>query len=127
MSFSIRPIGAGDDAAMAAIIRSVMPEFGADGPGFAIHDPEVDAMTAAYAAPRHRYFVVEREGRIEGGGGIAPLSGGDGSVCELRKMYLRPQVRGQGVAAQLFDACLAFCRQQAARAMKARWNSATAR
>ena len=32
-------------------------------------------------------------------------------------MYLRPQVRGQRVGAQLFDACLAFCRQQAALAM----------
>ena len=86
MSFTIRPIAPGDDATMAAIIRSVMPEFGADGPGFAIHDPEVDAMSAAYAAPRHRYFVVERNGRVEGGGGIAPLAGGDGMVCELRKM-----------------------------------------
>ena len=44
MSFTIRPIEARDDDAVAAIIRAVMPEFGADGPGFAIHD------AAGYAA-----------------------------------------------------------------------------
>lgn len=110
MSFTIRPIAPGDDATMAAIIRSVMPEFGADGPGFAIHDPEVDAMSAAYAAPRHRYFVVERNGRVEGGGGIAPLAGGDGMVCELRKMYFLPEARGQGAGASLLARCLAVAR-----------------
>ena len=47
MSWTIRPVRPGDDAAVAAIIRTVMPEFGADGPGFAIHDPEVSAMSAA--------------------------------------------------------------------------------
>ena len=45
-AFLIRPIEPRDDAAIAAIIRAVMPEFGADGPGFAIHDAEVDAMCA---------------------------------------------------------------------------------
>ena len=38
----LRPIQPQDDAAVASIIRTVMPEFGADGPGFAIHDPEVN-------------------------------------------------------------------------------------
>ena len=111
MGFTIRPIAPGDDATMAAIIRSVMPEFGADGPGFAIHDPEVDAMSAAYAAPRHRYFVVERNGRVEGGGVIAPLAGGDGMVCELRKRYFLPALRGIGAGAALMQVCLGFARE----------------
>ena len=50
---AIRGIEPRDDAAIATIIRSVMPEFGADGEGFAIHDPEVDWMSRAYAEPRH--------------------------------------------------------------------------
>lgn len=111
MSFAIRPIRPEDDAAVAAIIRSVMPEFGASGPGFAIHDPEVDAMSANYAAPRHRYFVVERAQEVEGGGGIAPLAGTDGSVCELRKMYFLPSLRGLGAGAALMQACLDFARE----------------
>ena len=49
--YLIRPIRPADDASVAAIIRAVMPEFGADGPGFAIHDPEVDHMSDAYARP----------------------------------------------------------------------------
>ena len=43
----LRPIEPGDDAAIAAIIRTVMPQFGASGEGFAINDPEVDWMTRA--------------------------------------------------------------------------------
>ena len=68
--FLIRPIEPRDDADIAAVIRQVMPEFGADGPGFAIHDAEVMAMSAAYARPRTAYFVVEMNGRAVGGGGM---------------------------------------------------------
>jgi len=78
--FLIRPIEPRDDAAVAHVIRTVMPEFGADGPGFAIHDTEVDAMHAAYSQPRSAYFVVESDGTVLGGGGVAPLHGGDPDV-----------------------------------------------
>ncbi|MGE4071946.1 MAG: GNAT family N-acetyltransferase [Lysobacterales bacterium] len=110
MSPLIRPIAAQDDPAVAAIIRTVMPEFGADGPGFAIHDPEVAAMSAAYGHPRHRYFVVEIDGQVVGGAGIAPLSGADEDVCELRKMYFLPQARGVGAGAAMMRTCLDFAR-----------------
>jgi putative acetyltransferase len=103
---TIRPIEARDDAAIAAIIRRVMPEFGASGCGFAINDPEVDWMHRAYAAPRCAYFVVERDGVLEGGGGIAPLEGGDADTCELRKMYFLPGLRGLGAGAALMQRCL---------------------
>jgi putative acetyltransferase len=104
--FTIRPIAAGDDAAVAAIIRTVMPEFGASGDGFAINDPEVDWMHQAYSAPRSAYFVVERDGVVQGGGGVAPLEGGDPDVCELRKMYFLPSLRGLGAGAALMATCL---------------------
>ena len=109
--FSIRPITTADDAAMAAIIRGVMPEFGATGDGFAINDPEVDWMHRAYSRPRCAYFVVEREGRVVGGGGVAPLDGGDEDVCELRKMYFLPEARGIGAGAAMMDRCLAAARE----------------
>lgn len=104
--YSIRPIEPRDDAAVAAIIRAVMPEFGADGPGFAIHDAEVDAMHAAYAQPRSSYFVVERDGRVVGGGGVAPLVNGEPDVCELRKMYFLPAARGVGAGQAMMQRCL---------------------
>lgn len=92
----LRAIEPRDEAAVAAIIRVVMPEFGADGPGFAIHDAEVDAMHAAYTVPRSTYLVWDAEGRVLGGGGLAPLSGAGPEVCELRKMYFLPEARGRG-------------------------------
>lgn len=105
--FLIRPIEARDDTAIAAIIRSVMPEFGADGPGFAIHDAEVDTMSAAYGAPRAAYFVVAVDGRVAGGGGVAPLAHGEPDICELRKMYFLPAVRGLGAGNAMIARCLA--------------------
>jgi putative acetyltransferase len=105
-TISIRPIRASDDAAIAAVIRRVMPEFGAGGPGFAIHDPEVSTMHAAYSRPRCAYFVVERDGAVCGGGGVAPLDGADPGTCELRKMYFLPQLRGAGAGAALISRCL---------------------
>lgn len=108
--FILRPIAAADDAAVANIIRTVMPEFGATGDGFAINDPEVDWMHRAYAAPRCAYFVVERDGRVMGGGGVAPLEGGDAGTCELRKMYFLPALRGTGAGAALMARCLEAAR-----------------
>ena len=63
-NWKIRPITPHDDQRMAYIIRTVMPEFGAGGDGFAINDPEVDWMSKAYAAPRHAYFVIEHAGQV---------------------------------------------------------------
>lgn len=101
-SLRLRPIRREDDAAVAKIIRTVMPQFGAKGPGFAINDPEVDAMYAEYSKPRSSYVVVVNEhGVVVGGGGVAPLAGGDGSTCELKKMYFLDEARGKGVGEQL--------------------------
>ena len=109
-AFAVRPITAADDAAIAAIIRAVMPEFGAVGDGFAINDPEVDWMNRAYAQPRSAYFVVERDGVVLGGGGVALLDGGDGDTCELRKMYFLPQARGLGAGSAMMERCLQAAR-----------------
>ena len=56
--------------------------------------------------------MVERNGVVEGGGGVAPLEGGDADTCELRKMYFLPSVRGLGAGAEIMrrslDAARAF-------------------
>ncbi|MDQ2702777.1 MAG: GNAT family N-acetyltransferase [Pseudomonadota bacterium] len=107
----IRPIQPGDDARMAEVIRTVMPEFGACGDGFAISDPEVDWMSRAYAQPRCAYFVLERGGLVLGGAGVAPLEGGDAGTCELRKMYFLPEARGIGAGAAMMARCLDAARE----------------
>jgi putative acetyltransferase len=109
---SFRPIRPEDDTAVAAIIRQVMPEFGAGGPGFAIDDAEVDRMSAAYSVTGAAYFVVTDEpGRVVGGGGVAALEGGEPGVCELKKMYFLPEARGQGVGQALLRHCLAVAQE----------------
>ncbi len=108
--FEIRPITADDDVAIAAIIRTVMPEYGACGDGFAINDPEVDWMHRAYDAPRSAYFVVTQDGVVTGGCGVAPLEGGDAGTCELRKMYFLPAARGLGAGAAMMSRCLQAAR-----------------
>jgi putative acetyltransferase len=109
--FLLRPISAADDAAMAQVIRTVMPEFGASGPGFAINDPEVDHLSVAYSVPRSAYFVLVRDGNVVGGSGIAPLAGGDPDVCELRKMYFLGEVRGHGQGRRMLQRCIEAARQ----------------
>jgi putative acetyltransferase len=103
---SFRPIRPEDDAALAVVLRQVMPEFGAGGPGFAI-DAEVDHMSVAYAAEDAAYFVgVDESGQVVGGGGLAALEGGEPGVCELKKMYFLKAARGQGLGERLLRHCL---------------------
>jgi putative acetyltransferase len=104
--FELRPITEADNPSVASLIRTVMPEFGADGPGFAIHDAEVDAMTQAYDRPRSAYFVVTHHGRLVGGGGVAPLDVGAFDTCELRKMYFLSEARGLGLGRVMLRRCL---------------------
>ena len=107
----IRRIDEADDESVARLIRAVMPEFGACGPGFALADPEVDAMSVAYGGPRAAYFVVIDRERVVGGGGVAPLTGAAPDICELRKMYFHREARGRGVGRRLLVHCLEEARR----------------
>ena len=105
-SLVIRPIEPRDDAAHGGDHPHRHARIRRLGCGFAINDPEVDWMSRAYAQPRCAYFVVERDGVVVGGGGVAPLEGGDADTCELRKMYFLPQARGLGAGAAMMQRCL---------------------
>jgi putative acetyltransferase len=107
-TFLIRPIRARDNDAVAAVIRDVMTAHQCTGTGFAIHDPEVAAMHAAYAATDARYYVVEHRGAVVGGAGFARLQGTQtaDATCELRKMYFRDVARGRGIGRALLELLL---------------------
>src|SRR5688572_21867840 len=111
MSPIIRKISPQDNPAITNIIRTVMPEFGAGGKGFAIHDKEVDDMYSAYSSGHAAYFVCEENGKVLGGGGVAQLQGGPEDICELRKMYFLPEGRGKGLGRRLLTTCLEAARQ----------------
>ena len=111
MEFVVRRVTAQDNPQVANIIRTVMPEFGASGAGFAIHDKEVDDIHGAYTRPRTAYFVCDSNGKIVGGGGVAPLEGGDENTCELKKMYFLPEGRGKGLGQKILSECLKAAKQ----------------
>ena len=99
--FLFRPIRREDNEQVARIIRTVMTEFGAVGPGFSIMDPEVDEMFETYDTPRSRMYVMENEGQLYGCGGFGPLAGGETHICELKKMYFLKELRGLGFGKKL--------------------------
>jgi len=100
-----------DNPAVAQIIRQVMTEFGAVGCGFPIEDSEVDSMFEAYPVPGSAFFVIERDGRLLGCGGMGPLTGGKPGVCELRKMYFLQELRGSGLGTHLLKLILNAARK----------------
>ncbi|MBL7665124.1 MAG: GNAT family N-acetyltransferase [Bacteriovoracaceae bacterium] len=100
--FNIRLIQKTDNKMTAHLIRTVMTEYGACGAGFSIQDPEVDAMFENYHRAGHFYFVIEQDKKIVGGAGIGPLVGStDTKICELKKMYFFPELRGKGLGSKL--------------------------
>lgn len=111
----LRPLHPSDDIALAKVIRSALVEFGANRPGFAWQDPELDAMSKTYDASGCLYFVAVEGTNLLGGAGIGPLRGVEGT-CELQKMYLAPSARGKGVGWRLMGSLL-----EQARVMGYRW------
>ena len=110
MSFTIRLIERFDDAAVEAVIRACLVEFGGDREGTAWTDPDLGRFSEVYACEGRAYWVVVDEaGDVVGGCGIGELEGVPG-VCELQKMYCLPSARGTGVADELLARALAFAR-----------------
>ncbi|MCW8981668.1 MAG: GNAT family N-acetyltransferase, partial [Altibacter sp.] len=93
----IRPIEKKDNPHIANLIRSVLEDLGVPKVGTAYADKALDAMFETYQNERMAYFVVEENGILIGGAGVAPLDNYDGNVCELQKMYFLPEARGRGV------------------------------
>ncbi|EOX4213164.1 GNAT family N-acetyltransferase [Vibrio cholerae] len=112
MRVEIVPIRPEFDAEICQIIQSVGAEFGAIGKGFGPSDAEVLAMSQYYREQdRSAYFVALLEGKVVGGGGIAPFAG-HADLCELKKLFLLPTSRGHGVGRALSEHCLNFAKQQ---------------
>lgn len=102
----IRKIQPEDNPAMAACIRSVIPEFGMPKVGTAYEDPETDAMFEAYQGEREVYYVIEEDGEVLGGAGIKALRDNTENVCEFQKMYFFAKTRGKGYGKLLFEKCM---------------------
>ncbi|TNC83075.1 MAG: N-acetyltransferase [Oleiphilus sp.] len=99
----IRQIEKKDNAQIASIIREVLTEYGANRPGFAWQDPELDDMSGAYDCAGRSYWVIESGGVVVGGGGVAEFECEMPAVCELQKMYLLPKARGRSLGYRLLS------------------------
>jgi putative acetyltransferase len=106
MSFLIRNIQPSDNKDIAAIIRNTLAEFGANHPGTVFYDPTTDTMYENFQRERAIYNIADRDGKIVGGAGIYPTDGLPDDTCELVKMYLLPEARGNGLGKQLIQLCL---------------------
>jgi putative acetyltransferase len=107
----IRPIEKKDNPHIASIIRLVLLDFGVPKVGTAFADPSLDSMFENYQKRRAGYFVLEENGVVIGGGGVAQLENYAGNVCELQKMYFLPEARGRGLGTQMIDLCLNKARE----------------
>jgi putative acetyltransferase len=104
-NISIRPIRAGDNPVIAGIIRKILAEFGANKPGTVYFDPTTDDLFHLFSVPDSAYFIAEREGKIVGGSGVFPTPGLPYGCCELVKLYLLSEMRGQGLGLLLMEKC----------------------
>lgn len=102
----IREIKLEDDVQIARAIRKVLVEMGVPKVGTAYADSALDVMSTTYNKENTIYFVVENQGEILGGAGIAPLDNYEGNICELQKMYFLPEARGQGLGSKMMELCL---------------------
>lgn len=102
----IRKIEKKDNQAVAKLIRAVFDELDIPKVGTAYVDPYLDLMFEEYKKPKSAYFVVEKNGKIIGGAGVAPLENEAETICELQKMYFLPEARGLGIGSQMMEICL---------------------
>lgn len=92
----LRRITAADNAAIAVVIRRVSAEYGLTADkGYTVADPNLDELYELYSQPGSAYWVVEKEGEVVGGGGVAPLACSEPDICELQKMYFMTSARGR--------------------------------
>jgi putative acetyltransferase len=107
----IREIQQKDNEQIASVIRTIFHELDAPKVGTAYADPILDTLFEVYQESKTKYFVVEKEGKIVGGCGIAPLENEEEHICELQKMYFAPEIRGTGYAELIIAKCLEFAKE----------------
>ena len=95
---TIRPATNNDLEAIVEVVFGVLREFGLE-PDPSATDADLQDIEANY---RGGVFEVieDRDGNVVGSVGIFPI---DENVCELRKMYFLPAIRGLGLGGYVLE------------------------
>ncbi len=90
-----------DNAAVAALVRDNLKQFGLDIPGTVYFDEGLDHLSDFYGNDERRYFVIEDENKIVIGGigyaGFELMK----DTAELQKLYLSDTAKGSGLGYEL--------------------------
>jgi GNAT superfamily N-acetyltransferase len=73
----------------------------------AAHHREFTQELPHMLGPRGRLFVARSDAEVVGVGALKPI---DASVAEIKRMYVRPQARGQGLGRAILERLLADAR-----------------
>jgi putative acetyltransferase len=103
---TIRPYTAGDQAAVARLVASVLAEFGFDGQTGNV-ERDLREAHERYAGDRAGFWVADRDGDIVG---TVAIRSKEGATCELKRLYVRPDLRGTGLGQALYAHAEAFAR-----------------
>ena len=105
-SFKLRPFRPEESPQVLRLVESVLAEFGF---GLGGHDEDWDLedMAAFYAPPSSVFLVLETDGEIVGTVAVKRRSDAE---AELRRMYLRSDLRGRGHGKELLCAAVEFAR-----------------
>jgi ribosomal protein S18 acetylase RimI-like enzyme len=69
---------------------------------------ELARLPGEYARPAGRLLLVFDGEQAVGCGALRPI---DGVVCEMKRVYLRPSVRGKGAGRMLMDTLIEMARE----------------
>jgi putative acetyltransferase len=102
--FLIRDWRVSDRTPAANVIKTVLAEYGL---GWEVDcggcsDQDAVEVEKYYLATGGEFWVIARAGVVVGTGGYLPIERGQNAV-EIRKMYLLPQARGQGLGRFLLE------------------------
>jgi GNAT superfamily N-acetyltransferase len=95
----IGPAGASDIPGVIALFRQYQESLGVD-LGFQGFEAELKALPGRYAPPSGR-LLVGRSGN--GLSGCVALQSLGGEECEMKRLYVRPDVRGSGLGRRLVE------------------------
>ncbi len=109
-----RPSGSADMRIVAALFREYAETMDFD-LCFQDFESELRDLPGAYAPPTGALILAERRGEAVGVVGLRDL--GDGA-CEMKRLYLRPAARGDGLGQELLDAVLEEARRLGYRRMR---------